>query len=606
MKKLYYLIIAFFAIANADLNAQTCNTVSSFPFKETFEADSPSRSCWTQQVIGGHYPSYDGWIYKKGSAGGVDYNIVNAHSGQLNACSQIAANSPDAKVRLISPTMDITGLQTPTVSFFMGQESWGIYQNILNVYYRVSPTSEWKVLKNFMFNVPEWKQAVLNLPEKSSELQICFEAVMKTGRANVLDDIVVGNSDSVENYPSACAPSTPSNNFETGAGDLKLLYLANDFNVGAHTNLTITDIILNTIDKGGIQSFAIYVMARDGYGLPSGTIKAYEGVTPSSVADLNVRDGFTFRKNTFNLPEPVVLSGGATGSRYWIVVKVINNDETNASFWESTSIRNSGKEMYYSGDGQTNWKPVTNGADGVFTLIGSCVETNPTDSYCLPKFNFLMPIDNVKIGTINNASTDNVPFEDFSGIKTDLERGKTYPIQINAQTYDSTSNQAITAFIDWNQNGFLGDDGEIYQLGRVRTSNGNTITYQLPVPLSANLGNTKMRIISEAVNYSTYSCGVYDQGQAEDYTINVLKESLAVSETDKKINTIIFPNPTKDFVNIKNESNLKMAEIFDMNGRKVMESATKTIDVSKLTTGQYIIRMTFDNGSQDTQKLIKK
>ncbi|MFC4163765.1 GEVED domain-containing protein [Epilithonimonas zeae] len=606
MKKLYYLIIAFFAIANADLNAQTCNTVSSFPFKETFEADSPSRSCWTQQVIGGHYPSYDGWIYKKGSAGGVDYNIVNAHSGQLNACSQIAANSPDAKVRLISPTMDITGLQTPTVSFFMGQESWGIYQNILNVYYRVSPTSEWKVLKNFMFNVPEWKQAVLNLPEKSSELQICFEAVMKTGRANVLDDIVVGNSDSVENYPSACAPSTPSNNFETGAGDLKLLYLANDFNVGAHTNLTITDIILNTIDKGGIQSFAIYIMARDGYGLPSGTIKAYEGVTPSSVADLNVRDGFTFRKNTFNLPEPVVLSGGATGSRYWIVVKVINNDETNASFWESTSIRNSGKEMYYSGDGQTNWKPVTNGADGVFTLIGSCVETNPTDSYCLPKFNFLMPIDNVKIGTINNASTDNVPFEDFSGIKTDLERGKTYPIQINAQTYDSTSNQAITAFIDWNQNGFLGDDGEIYQLGRVRTSNGNTITYQLPVPLSANLGNTRMRIISEAVNYSTYSCGVYDQGQAEDYTINVLKESLAVSETDKKINTIIFPNPTKDFVNIKNESNLKMAEIFDMNGRKVMESATKTIDVSKLTTGQYIIRMTFDNGSQDTQKLIKK
>jgi len=606
MKKLYYLIIAFFAIANADLNAQTCNTVSSFPFKETFEADSPSRSCWTQQVIGGHYPSYDGWIYKKGSAGGVDYNIVNAHSGQLNACSQIAANSPDAKVRLISPTMDITGLQTPTVSFFMGQESWGIYQNILNVYYRVSPTSEWKVLKNFMFNVPEWKQAILNLPEKSSELQICFEAVMKTGRANVLDDIVVGNSDSVENYPSACAPSTPSNNFETGAGDLKLLYLANDFNVGAHTNLTITDIILNTIDKGGIQSFAIYIMARDGYGLPSGTIKAYEGVTPNSVSDLNVRDGFTFRKNTFNLPEPVVLSGGATGSRYWIVVKVINNDETNASFWESTSIRNSGKEMYYSGDGQTNWKPVTNGADGVFTLIGSCVETNPTDSYCLPKFNFLMPIDNVKIGTINNASTDNVPFEDFSGIKTDLERGKTYQIQINAQTYDSTSNQAITAFIDWNQNGFLGDDGEIYQLGKVRTSNGNTITYQLPVPLSANLGNTRMRIISEAVNYSTYSCGVYDQGQAEDYTINVLKESLAVSETDKKINTIIFPNPTKDFVNIKNESNLKMAEIFDMNGRKVMESATKTIDVSKLTTGQYIIRMTFDNGSQDTQKLIKK
>jgi len=606
MKRLYYLIIAFFAVASADLNAQTCNTVSSFPFKETFEANSPSRSCWTQQVIGGHVPTYDGWIYKKGAAGGADYNIVNAHSGLLNATSQIAANSPNAKVRLISPIMDVTGLQTPTVSFFMGQESWGIYQNYLNVYYRVSPTSPWKVLKNYMFNVPEWKQAVLNLPEKSSQLQICFEAVMNTGRSNVLDDIVVGNGDSVENYPNACAPSTPSNNFESGAGDLKLLYLANDFNVAAHTNLTITNIILNTIDKGGIQSFAIYIMDRDGYGLPSGTIKAYEGVSPNAVVDLNVKDGFTFRKNTFNLPEPVVLTGGATGSRYWIMVKVINNDDSNASFWESTSIKNSGKEMYFSGDGQTNWKPVTNGADGVFTLIGSCVETSPTESYCTPKFNFLMPIDLVKIGTINNTSTEEVGYEDFSATKTELERGKTYPLQVKAKTYDGTSTQALTVFVDWNQNGFLGDEGEIYNLGKVTAANSNTITYQLSIPLTATLGNTKMRIISEAFNYPTYSCGVYDQGQAEDYTFTVQKESLAVSEIDKKINTIIFPNPAKDVVNIKNDKGLKKAEIIDMTGKKVMESASKTIDVSNLTTGQYIIKMTFENGSTDTQKLIKK
>ncbi|MPS72321.1 MAG: T9SS type A sorting domain-containing protein [Chryseobacterium sp.] len=607
MKKFYYLIIAFFAIANADLNAQTCNTVSSFPFKETFEADSPSRDCWTQQVIGGHYPSYDGWVYKKGSAGGIDYNIVNAHSGLLNATAQIAANSPDAKVRLISPVMDVTGLQTPTVSFFMGQEAWGIYQNILNVYYRVSPTSEWKVLKNFMFNVPEWKQAVLSLPEKSSTLQICFEAVMKTGRSNVLDDIVVGNSDSVENYPSTCAPSTPSNNFETGAGDLKLLYFANDFNVGAHTNLTVTDIILNTIDKGGIQSFAIYIMDKDDYGLPSGIIQSYEGVTPNSVVDLNVKDGFTFRKNTFNLPEPFVLAGGATGSRYWIVVKVINNDETNASFWESTSIKNSGKEMYYSGDGQTNWKAVTNNADGVFTLIGSCVETNPTDSYCTPKFNFLMPIDNVKIGTINNASTNNIGFEDFSGIKTDLERGKTYPIQINAQTYDSSSTQAITAFIDWNQNGFLGDEGEIYDLGKVNASNGNTITYQLQVPLTASLGNTKVRIISEAFNYPTYSCGVFDQGQAEDYTLNVLKENLAVSDVDKQNKTtVIYPNPARHTITLKNSLVMTKAEIFDANGRLLLESAATQIDVSELASGVYFIKMTYQNGNTETQKLIKQ
>ncbi|PZU91352.1 MAG: hypothetical protein DI529_00750 [Chryseobacterium sp.] len=606
MKKFYFLFTAIIAVINGNLGAQTCNTVSSFPFKETFEADSPSRSCWTQQVIGGGNASYDGWVYKKGAAGGVDYNIQNAHSGLLNACSQAAWNSGDAKIRLISPKMDVTGLQTPTLSFFMGQEAWGIYQNTLNVYYRLSPNSEWKVLKNFLFNVPEWKQAVLNLPEKSAEFQICFEAIHKFGRSNVLDDIVIGNSDSVENYPSACAPSTPSNNFETGAGDLKLLYFANDFNVGAHTNLTVTDIILNTIDKGGIQSFDISIMGRDDYGLPSGIIKFYEAVTPNSVVDLNEREGFTFRKNTFNLPEPLVLPGGATGKRYWIVVKVVNNDETNASFWETTSIRNSGKETYYSGDGQTNWKPITGGADGVFTLVGSCAETDPTENYCLPKFNFLMPIDKVKIGTIDNSSTANVGYEDFSSIKTDVERGKTYPLQIDAQTYSDDSTQAITLFVDWNHNGFLGDEGEIYNIGKISLAGNNTLTYQLPIPLSANLGDTKVRIISEAFNYPTYSCGVYDQGQAEDYTFTVLKESLAVSETDKKSRTIIFPNPAKDIVIIKNESNLKKAEVIDMSGRKVLESASKTIDVSKLATGQYVIKMTFENGKNDTQKLIKK
>lgn len=605
MKKFYFLFAAVIAMINGSLSAQTCNTVSSFPFKETFEADSPSRSCWTQQVTGGVNPNYDGFIYKKGAAGGIDYNVVSAHSGQLNACSQIAAGATNPKIKLISPVMDVTGLETPTVSFFYSQEAWGIYQNFLNVYYRLSPTSEWKVLKNYLFNVPQWKQAVITLPEKSSQLQICFEAVVKTGRSNTLDDIVIGNSDSVESYPAACAPSTPSNNYETGAGDLKLLYLANDFNVAAHTNLTVTDIILNTIDKGGIESFDIMIMDRDDYGTPSGILASYEAVQPNNVTDLNERDGFTFRKNTFNLPTAVVLPGGATGRRYWLVVKVVNKVEENPSFWETTTIRNTGKETYYSGDGQTNWRAATGGADGVFTMIGSCVETNPLDEYCTPKFNFLMPIDNVKIGTINNASTNNIGYEDFSAIKTDVERGKTYPIQINAQTYSNTSNQAITVYVDWNQNGYLGDDGEAYNIGKVFQVTGNTVTYQLPIPANANLGDTKMRIISNFNDYATFSCGVFSQGQAEDYTLTV-KETLAVTEAGTNVKSIIFPNPAKDVVNIKNVAGLTKAEVIDLNGRKVLEADSKTVDVSRLPVGQYIIKMKFDNGSTDTQKLIKK
>jgi MAM domain. len=606
MKKFYLLTAAFFSFINAGISAQSCGTFSSFPFKETFEADSSSRNCWTKQVIGGGNASYDGWIYKKGSAGGVDYNIVNAHSGQLNACTQAAFNSGDAKIRLISPTMDISALQTPTLSFFMGQEAWGIYQNMLNVYYRVSPTAEWKLLKNYFSNVPDWKQQVLNLPEKSAELQVCFEGIIKFGRSNVLDDVVIGNSDSVENYPSACAPSTPSNNFETGTGDLKLLYIANDFNVAAHTNLTLTNIILNTIDKGGIESFDLFLMKSGPDGLPLDIVAGYQTVTPNTVTDLNEREGFTFRKNTFDLPEPVVIEGGAVGARYWLVVKAVNKDEANASFIEATSIRNSGKEAYYSNDG-TIWRQTNGGLDGVFTLIGTCTETNPVDNYCTPKFNFSMPIDRVRLGTIDNTSDSEVAYENFSSIKSDVERGKSYPLQIDGQTYDSTSIQAITVFVDWNQNGYLGDAGEIYNIGKIRESNGNTITYQLPIPLTADLGNTRIRIISEVTDYATNACNVFYQGQAEDYTLNVLKENLAVSDVNKESKTtVIYPNPTRHSITLKNSSVMTKAEIFDANGRLLLESAATQIDVSELVSGVYFIKMTYQNGNTETQKLIKQ
>lgn len=65
MKKFYQLIAASIAIISGTLSAQNCNTVSSFPFKETFENDSQSRACWTQQVTGGVNASYDGFKYKK-------------------------------------------------------------------------------------------------------------------------------------------------------------------------------------------------------------------------------------------------------------------------------------------------------------------------------------------------------------------------------------------------------------------------------------------------------------------------------------------------------------------------------------------------------------
>src|SRR5690606_13775900 len=106
-----------------------CSSYNSFPFLETFESASLSRSCWSQIQETGT----GSWTYATGAGGGT---IATAQSGTLNArfVSMSGANSPITK--LVSPTFDLTSLTSPELSFYYGQENWAGDQNELKVYYR--------------------------------------------------------------------------------------------------------------------------------------------------------------------------------------------------------------------------------------------------------------------------------------------------------------------------------------------------------------------------------------------------------------------------------------------------------------------------------------
>lgn len=72
---------------------------------------------------------------------------------------------------------------------------------------------------------------------------------------------------------------------------------------------------------------------------------------------------------------------------------------------------------------------------------------------------------------------------------------------------------------------------------------------------------------------------------------------------------ILYPNPTKDVLNLNATYGFDNAiySVFDMNGRRVMNSRfnTNTIDVSELSTGNYILRI-MDEGVIKSQKFIKQ
>jgi len=95
-------------------------------------------------------------------------------------------------------------------------------------------------------------------------------------------------------------------------------------------------------------------------------------------------------------------------------------------------------------------------------------------------------------------------------------------------------------------------------------------------------------------------------------------QSLTIVESSSPLGTAsftssafsLYPNPARDVLNIKTNDNIimKSAQVFDINGRKVMTStvANDAVNVEKLTTGTYVLLLTDENGKEYSQKFLKE
>ncbi|MCH1473262.1 MAG: T9SS type A sorting domain-containing protein [Bacteroidia bacterium] len=79
--------------------------------------------------------------------------------------------------------------------------------------------------------------------------------------------------------------------------------------------------------------------------------------------------------------------------------------------------------------------------------------------------------------------------------------------------------------------------------------------------------------------------------------------TLSLSKTLDFLN--VYPNPTSSIINIDYE--FSISKVFDLTGRKVLESRLKTIDLSELPNSIYLLRL-YDNSNNvlGTSKVIKK
>ena len=90
--------------------------------------------------------------------------------------------------------------------------------------------------------------------------------------------------------------------------------------------------------------------------------------------------------------------------------------------------------------------------------------------------------------------------------------------------------------------------------------------------------------------------------QIEKFLIS--QNRLAVINND--IKQIKVENPIKEFLNIKNAENGVQFEIYDINGRMILNfKSPKNINTSTIPKGNYILKITFKNGETFSQKLLK-
>ncbi|MEC3877723.1 DOMON domain-containing protein [Chryseobacterium salviniae] len=100
-----------------------------------------------------------------------------------------------------------------------------------------------------------------------------------------------------------------------------------------------------------------------------------------------------------------------------------------------------------------------------------------------------------------------------------------------------------------------------------------------------------------------------NHGALRDYATLTRTSVLATDEvTAENKNIILYPNPAKETVSIKNGEKIRSVNIFEATGRKIktMKLDGKEINISDLKSGNYYFEMTLKDGSTVFEQLIKE
>jgi len=164
-------------------------------------------------------------------------------------------------------------------------------------------------------------------------------------------------------------------------------------------------------------------------------------------------------------------------------------------------------------------------------------------------------------------------------------------------------NEAVSAWIDFNQDGIFTSNENVLEAGSSVTP--QTVSNTFNVPVSAKTGDTVMRVLMKYYNTSgtvqNDPCETFSYGEVEDYTLSLFEATLSIQDQD--INNIsVFPNPFKNTIDVKLPSSMSnntiVFNIYDVLGRSINSHSFELNDLTvrlsfldQIKSGAYILKI---------------
>ncbi|MBO4690343.1 MAG: fibronectin type III domain-containing protein [Paludibacteraceae bacterium] len=161
----------------------------SYSLNESFESGIPSS--WSQEVVNASVGG--AWVLDNQST-----NPAGAYDGDKRVALRASQGNVGYCVRLVTPAIDLSSVMEPQLSFAYAQPRRGNSTNgyscdTLSVYYRLSSTADWVLIRKYENYQNAWSLQTIDLPAvcRVAACQLAFEAKENGGYGVVLDRVQI-------------------------------------------------------------------------------------------------------------------------------------------------------------------------------------------------------------------------------------------------------------------------------------------------------------------------------------------------------------------------------------------------------------------------------